>query len=399
MDRENRSPPDEASSSLRQTSPQENFNRLQHRLSTLERQVEEKQCRPIPNKHEMLSLLKMKREICLTRERLCIILETNDPSRREKHKRKRQQETSTKEIFERNITELESIIEREGSQVRQEREGNQIEQAISQEALNIQQHQLGYLEQSLHSLQLQFQRLREQPEPTTREPIKHLCFGIRAWGLLEAIHHTESKLHAIKEEIGPLGGDVNENQQKKIQRQRLSEKQGGYKKELLQQLKFRIERAGGVDSRRLGITALPGEPESRRVNPSIEELEALLVDNVPLTVQATSMREQVEAVDERREGQTSTSTEGAVGGVTSAMMMLTTSVTGLDDKSETVKIDSRDDCNESKQHLKLPSSPVDNTLQTPTEEEKEDLYQDCSDTPPQQSGQALSPPISEVKKP
>lgn len=55
-------------------------------------------------------------------------------------------------------------------------------------------------------------------------------------------------------------------------------------------------------------------------------------------------------------------------------MMLTTSVTGLDDKSETVKIDSRDDCNESKQHLKLPSSPVDNT-QTPTEEEKEDLYQ------------------------
>lgn len=244
MDKENRSPPDETSSSPRQTSPQENFNRLQHKLSTLERQVEEKQCRPIPNKHEMLSLLKIKREICLTRERLCIILETNDPSRREKHKRKRQQETSTKEIFERNITELESII----------------------------------------------------------------------------------------------------------------------------------ERAGGVDSQRLGITALPGEPESRRVNPSIEEIEALLVDNVPLTVQATSMREQVEAVDERREGQTSISTEGAVGGVTSAKMMLTTSVTGLDDKSETVKIDSRDDCNESKQHLKLPSSPVDNP-QTPTEEEKEDLYQ------------------------
>ena len=161
----------------------------------------------------MLSLLKIKREIFLTRERLCIILETNDPSRREEHKRKRQQETSTKKIFECNITELESIIERE---VRQEGEGNQIDQ----KALN----QLEYLEQSLHSLQLQFQRLREQPEPTTREPIKHLCFGIQTWGLLEAIHHIESRLHAIKEEMGPLGGDVNENQQKKIQRQRLSEK-------------------------------------------------------------------------------------------------------------------------------------------------------------------------------
>ena len=115
------------------------------------------------------------------------------------------------------------------------------------------------------------------------------------------------------------------------------------------------------------VRALPGEPKNRHVNLSIEELEALLVDNVPLTVQATSVSGQVEEVDERREGQTSTSTEGAVGGITSAMMMLTTSVTGLDDESETVKIDSHNDCNESKQHLKLSSSPIDNTLQTPEE--------------------------------